>query len=260
VFFEKLNMNLNSTAGSILASYVVASGKKMVLVCKDIHARYGRIEVCRSIDLAVGSGELVVILGPNGAGKSSFLGALSGLVQGEGTIELDGADIAGKLAHVRAQLGLAFVPETRGNIFPALTVEENLSLGLRAIRTELGSARDRVFDLFPILRERLQAAAGMLSGGEQQMLAIGMAVARQPRVLLLDEPTQGLAPAVQDVLRATIDRLRSEGLALLVAEQNVSFAASIADRFVMLVDGQVAMSGGQTELRRPDLLFSRFLG
>jgi branched-chain amino acid transport system ATP-binding protein len=248
VFVEKLNMNLNSTAGSTLASHVVASGKKMVLVCKDIHARYGRIEVCRSIDLAVGSGELVAILGPNGAGKSSFLGALSGLVQGEGTI------------HVRAQLGLAFVPETRGNIFPALTVEENLSLGLRMIRTELGSARDRVFALFPILRERLQAAAGMLSGGEQQMLAIGMAVARQPRVLLLDEPTQGLAPAVQDVLRATIDRLRSEGLALLVAEQNVSFAASIADRFVLLVDGQVAMSGGQTELRRPDLLFSRFLG
>jgi branched-chain amino acid transport system ATP-binding protein len=116
-----------------------------------------------------------------------------------------------------------------------------------------------VFDLFPILRERLQAAAGMLSGGEQQMLAIGMAAARRPRVLLLDEPTQGLAPAIHDVLRHTIAQLCSDGLAIIVAEQNLPFAASVADRYVMLVDGQIVKSGGPTELQRHDEILSGFL-
>jgi branched-chain amino acid transport system ATP-binding protein len=235
------------------------SPKADVFVCKNISARYGRIEVCRLIDLNVRAGETVAILGPNGAGKSSFLGALSGLVQGAGRVELDGQNLAGQLAHVRAQRGLAFVPEIRGNICPALSVKENLGLGLRMVATDRDVALERVFDLFPILRERLQAAAGMLSGGEQQMLAIGMATARRPRVLLLDEPTQGLAPAIHDVLRHTIAQLRSDGLAIIVAEQNVPFAASVANRYVMLVDGQIVKSGGPAELQRHDEILSGFL-
>lgn len=230
-----------------------------VLICKNISARYGRIEVCRAIDFSVGAGETVAVLGPNGAGKSSFLGRISGLVQGEGAIELDGMNLASQMTHVRAQRGVAFVPEIRGNIFPALSVEENLALGLRMILTEREAALERVFDLFPILRERLHVVAGMLSGGEQQMLAIGMAAARRPRVLLLDEPTQGLAPTIHDVLRSTIAQLRAEGLAIVIAEQNVPFAASVADRYVMLVDGQIVKSGGPAELQRNDEIMSSFL-
>jgi branched-chain amino acid transport system ATP-binding protein len=236
------------------------AGKPTGIVCKNVSARYGRIEVCHSIDLAVASGELVVILGPNGAGKSSFLGALSGLVQGAGSIEIDGSDLVDQPSHVRAQRGLAFVPEIRGNICPALSVEENLGLGLRMVRLDRGAALDHVFSLFPILRNRLQAPAGMLSGGEQQMLAIGMAIARRPRVLLLDEPTQGLAPSVHDILRSTIARLRSDGMAVIVAEQNLSFAASVADRFILLVAGRTAMTGGPEELQHHDTILAGFLG
>ena len=232
---------------------------RAALVCENISARYGRIEVCSGIDLTVRTGELVAILGPNGAGKSSFLGTVSGLVQGSGRIELHGADIGRQPAHIRARHGLAFVPEGRGNICPAISVEENLGLGLRMVHGDKAAALDHVFSLFPILKERLQAPAGMLSGGEQQMLAIGMAAARRPSVLMLDEPTQGLAPAVYDILRETFARLQSGGLALVVAEQNVPFAAGIADRFLVLVDGNIAMSGGRADLERYETILARFL-
>lgn len=230
----------------------LGAGRSTGIICRNVSARYGRIEVCSSIDLAVAAGELVAILGPNGAGKSSLLGSLSGLVQGGGSIEIDGLDLADQPSHIRAQRGLAFVPEVRGNICPTLSVEENLGLGLRMVRSDKVVALDHVFKLFPILRNRLQAPAGMLSGGEQQMLAIGMAIARRPRVLLLDEPTQGLAPSVHEILRSTIAHLRSDGLAVIIAEQNLSFAASVADRFIMLVGGRIAMKGGRAELQRQD--------
>ncbi|MBV5270499.1 MAG: ABC transporter ATP-binding protein [Afipia sp.] len=231
-----------------------------VLSCHNVSARYGRIEVCHGIDLSVAAGELVAVLGPNGAGKSSFLGAVSGLVQGRGEIEVGGRDIGRLPAHLRAKSGLAFVPEIRGNLCPALSVQENLSLGLRLIEGDRNVARDHILSLFPILKERLAAPAGMLSGGEQQMLAIGMAVARRPRVLILDEPTQGLAPAVYDILRQTFARFRADGLAMVVAEQNVPFAASIASRFIMLSDGQVVIRGGRDELNQHDTILAAFLG
>lgn len=231
-----------------------------VLSCRNVSARYGRIEVCHGIDLSVAAGELVAVLGPNGAGKSSFLGAVSGLVQGRGEIEVGGRDIGRLPAHLRAKSGLAFVPEIRGNLCPALSVQENLSLGLRLIEGDRNLARDHILSLFPILKERLAAPAGMLSGGEQQMLAIGMAVARRPRVLILDEPTQGLAPAVYDILRQTFARFRADGLAMVVAEQNVPFAASIASRFIMLSDGQVVIRGGRDELNQHDTILAAFLG
>lgn len=233
---------------------------KVALMCRAVTARYGRIQVCNDISLTVHSGEVVAILGPNGAGKSSFLGSISGLVQGDGVVELGGVDIGKLPAHMRAQEGVAFVPEIRGNICPALSVEENLALGLRMIRNGRDAALDHVFSLFPILKERLRAPAGMLSGGEQQMLAIGMAAARKPKVLLLDEPTQGLAPAVHDILRQTFARFRADGLALAVAEQNVAFAATIASRFVMLVDGEIVLAGGKAELDQHDTILSSFLG
>ncbi|WP_340107584.1 ABC transporter ATP-binding protein [Pikeienuella sp. HZG-20] len=235
-------------------------GGEVALVCRDVTARYGRIQVCNGISLTLRAGEVVAILGPNGAGKSSFLGAVSGLVHGGGAIELGGVDIGKMPAHARAQAGVAFVPEIRGNICPALSIDENLALGLRMIKGDRAAALDHVFSLFPILKERLRTPAGMLSGGEQQMLAIGMAAARRPRVLLLDEPTQGLAPAIHEILRETFEHFRADGLALAVAEQNVAFAASIASRFLMLVDGAIVMTGGRAELDQHDTILSSFLG
>lgn len=253
-------MNVTSIRGD---SRSVATGDALgepVLNCRDVSARYGRIQVCSAIDLSVAAGELVAVLGPNGAGKSSFLGAVSGLVQGRGTVELAGVDIGRFSAHVRARHGLAFVPEIRGNICPALSVEENLGLGLRMVNGDRSAALDHVFELFPILKERLAAPAGMLSGGEQQMLAIGMAAARRPRVLLLDEPTQGLAPAVHDILCQTFARFRADGLAMVVAEQNIPFASRIASRFIMLAGGEVVMRGGRAELDQHDSILAAFLG
>lgn len=231
-----------------------------ILACRGVTARYGRIGVCRGVDLSVSAGEVVAVLGPNGAGKSSFLGSIAGLVQGDGEIAVGGEAIGHMPAFLRAKNGLAFVPEIRGNICPALSVQENLGLGLRMIDGDRDAALQRVLGLFPILKERLQAPAGMLSGGEQQMLAIGMAVARRPRVLILDEPTQGLAPTVYDILRATFAKFREDGLAIVVAEQNVPFAASVADRFIMLSDGQVVLSGDHDELQKNDTILAAFLG
>lgn len=242
----------NSSAG--------ASRGQPILSCRNVSARYGRIAVCHGVDLAVSAGEVVAVLGPNGAGKSSFLGSIAGLVQGDGEVAVGGEAIGHMPAFLRAKNGLAFVPEIRGNICPALSVQENLGLGLRMIDGDRDAALQRVLELFPILQERLQAPAGMLSGGEQQMLAIGMAVARRPRVLILDEPTQGLAPTVYDILRATFAKFRADGLAIVVAEQNVPFAASIADRFIMLSDGQVVLSGGHEELQKYDTILAAFLG
>jgi len=231
-----------------------------ILTCDHVTARYGRIEVCHGVDLSVSAGEVVAVLGPNGAGKSSFLGSIAGLVQGDGDIAVGGQAIGQMPAYLRAKNGLAFVPEIRGNLCPALSVQENLSLGLRLIDDNRDAALQRVLTLFPILKERLDAPAGMLSGGEQQMLAIGMAVARRPRVLILDEPTQGLAPTVYDILRETFAKFREDGLAIVIAEQNVPFAASVADRFIMLSDGEVVLSGGRDELQKYDTILAAFLG
>lgn len=237
-----------------------ASRGQSILTCRNITARYGRIGVCHGVDLAVSAGEVVAVLGPNGAGKSSFLGSIAGLVQGDGEVIVGDRVIGQMPAFLRAKHGLAFVPEIRGNICPALSVQENLGLGLRMIDDDRDAALQRVLELFPILKERLDAPAGMLSGGEQQMLAVGMAVARRPRVLILDEPTQGLAPAVYDILRATFAKFREDGLAIVVAEQNVPFAASVADRFIMLSDGQVVLSGGHDQLQKYDTILAAFLG
>jgi branched-chain amino acid transport system ATP-binding protein len=209
----------------------------------------------------VAPGEVVAILGPNGAGKSSLLGAVAGLVSGEGSVRLGDCEIGRRSAHHRARSGLAFVPEIRGNIFGSLVVEENLQLGLRLVPPQdRDVTRARLLALFPLLAERLDTTARMLSGGEQQMLAIAIAVARKPVALLLDEPTQGLAPAVFDVLHAAFEALKNEGLALLVAEQNIAFAARICDRFVVLREGRIVMHGDRADLARKDAILAGFLG
>jgi branched-chain amino acid transport system ATP-binding protein len=215
-----------------------------------LHAGYGRIEVCRDIELVVADGEFLAILGANGAGKSTLLGAIAGSVTSRGSIELDGKPLAGLNARERARQGLALVPEGRRNLFSPLTVMENLQLGLRLLPAgERGRTLDELFTMFPILATRRTQAAGLLSGGEQQMLALAVALARRPSVLLLDEPSQGLAPLVLQNLQEQIGALRKMGLGVLLAEQNHRFAAQLCDRYLVLSHGEIAGSGDGNELQ-----------
>jgi branched-chain amino acid transport system ATP-binding protein len=220
-----------------------------VLAAKGLHAFHGRIEVVFGVDVALSAGEILVVLGANGAGKSSLLTAIAGGVRSEGGLDLAGNSIVGLSAQQRAAKGLAFVPERRGNIFAPMSVSENLDIGLRlSPRSRRSFIRKELLGLFPILREREHAQAGALSGGEQQMLAIAMALGREPSVLILDEPSQGLAPIIFDHLQRAFDILKSKGIALLVAEQNLPFAAQIADRYFVLSHGVVAAEGGKADL------------
>ena len=221
----------------------------MTLRIAGLHAGYGRIEVCRGIDLEVAGGEFLVVLGVNGAGKSTLLGAIAGVVASRGTVELAGTPLAGLNARQRARRGLALVPEGRRNLFSPLTVQENMQLGLRLLpAAERARTQDELYAMFPILSTRRTQPAGLLSGGEQQMLALAVALARRPSVLLLDEPSQGLAPLVLQHLVEQIGALRSMGLAVLLAEQNRGFAAQLGDRYVVLASGEIAGDGNGAEL------------
>jgi branched-chain amino acid transport system ATP-binding protein len=242
-----------STSGAATAAIEPA------LACESVSARYGRIEVCRNISLTVAEREVVTVLGPNGAGKSSLLGALAGQVRGGGTVRVSGNRIDRLPAHRRAAAGLALVPEGRGNCFGSLSVRENLLLGARlAARDDRETVHAEVLDLFPGLQSRLSQPASALSGGEQQMLAIGMALAGRPRLLALDEPSQGLAPTILRDLARLFVLLRERGIGLLIAEQNHAFAAAMADRFVVIVGGQLVAEGTRDELRR-DVVAAAYL-
>jgi branched-chain amino acid transport system ATP-binding protein len=218
------------------------------LAVVDLHAGYGKIDVCRSISLSIEDGECLALLGPNGAGKSTLLGALAGVVEGKGEITLSGRRLDGLRARARARAGLALVPEGRRNLFAPMTVRDNLLLGLRLLPS---AERDQTYlwllSLFPILAKREQQGAGLLSGGEQQMLALAVALSRKPKLVLLDEPSQGLAPVILDQLVENIRALRSMGLTVLLAEQNQRFAAALADRSIVLCDGEL-IEGGMAAL------------
>jgi branched-chain amino acid transport system ATP-binding protein len=221
----------------------------MALHVKNLSARYGRIEVCRDICFTAADGEFLVVLGPNGAGKSSLLGVLAGIVAGGGEIRIAGQMLQRRFAQQRARMGLAFVPEGRRNLFSPLTVEENLQLGLRLLpKAERPTMQASLHAMFPILSERARQKAGLLSGGEQQMLAIAVAIARRPSVLLLDEPSQGLAPIILDRMAEVIFGLRAFGLTVLLAEQNYRFAARLADRYLVLQGGEIVGGGAGAEL------------
>lgn len=232
-----------------------------ILHCNRLCAYYGRIQVVFDVALSVGSAECVALLGPNGAGKTSLLGAIGGTVKGSGSTQLMGAECSEHAVHQRARDGLAYVPEARRNLFPSMSVRENLDIGLSLSQP---SARAEILafvhDLFPILATRESAQAQMLSGGEQQMLAIAVALGRAPRLLLLDEPSQGLAPAVFDILEAAFQRLRKRKIAVLVAEQNLAFAAQVADRYVVLSEGRIVASGDREGMGDQERIFAAFVG
>jgi branched-chain amino acid transport system permease protein len=240
---------------------VAAPAETDALVCTDLRARYGPITVCQDVTLSVRRGERVLLLGPNGAGKSSLLGAIAGVVSSSGHIAVSGKAVERHAAHQRTQDGVAFVPEIRGNLFPTLSVEENMRCGLRLMpASEQAAAYERMVTLFPILRERAPTQARMLSGGEQQMLAIAMAAARRPAVLLLDEPSQGLAPSIYGVLRNAFEQLTRDGIALLIAEQNIAFAASVASRCLVLKGGRLIAAEGPELLASPERIAALFMG
>lgn len=224
-------------------------------------AGYGAIVAVKGISLVVDEGEIVTLIGSNGAGKSTTLRAISGLIRPrEGDIRFAGRSIVGLKPHEIVGLGIAHVPEGRG-IFGSLTVRENLLLGAHR-RRDAGVRDDleRVFGLFPRLRERLRQVAGTLSGGEQQMLAIGRALMARPRLLLLDEPSMGLAPVLVEAIFQTIVEIRQSGTPILLVEQNAAAALDIADRAYVLESGTIAISGTGRELARNDDVRRAYLG
>lgn len=232
-----------------------------LLSVRGLRSGYGAVEVLRGIDLEVGAGEIVALLGSNGAGKTTFNHTVSALIRARsGSITFDGCDTTH--AHYRdvVRLGLIHVPEGR-KIFPNLTVRENLELGsfARAGRHRAVNL-ERVFSIFPRLRERNGQLAGTMSGGEQQMLAIGRGLMSEPRLLILDEPSLGLSPKLVEELFELIGRLHKEGLAILLVEQNVAQSLEIAQRAYVLENGSIQFSGTSAELLATDGLRQAYLG
>jgi branched-chain amino acid transport system ATP-binding protein len=233
-----------------------------MLALSGVSAGYGAVPAITGVSLAVGEGEAVGLLGANGAGKSTTLRAISGLVRpSAGRISFFGADITELAPYKITALGIAHVPEGR-QVFPELTVKENLEIGayLPAAKAERHRSLDLVFTIFPVLAERRQQLAGTMSGGEQQMLAVGRGLMLKPRLLMLDEPSLGLAPVVTDVTFAKIEEIRAMGTAILLVEQNVSRALSLVDRAYVLESGRIIMAGTSAELANNKQVQAAYLG
>ena len=233
-----------------------------MLELADVHVRYGNILALQGVSLSVGQGELVALIGSNGAGKTTTLRAISGLLRpSEGTITLEGADITHAPPHRIVELGISHCPEGR-RIFGSLTVRENLRLGAVSQADRQAAAEDleMVLGLFPLLRERLGQAGGTLSGGEQQMLAMARAVMSRPRLLLLDEPSLGLAPLMVERIFGTIAELKAQGRTILLVEQNVHHALDVADRVYVLETGRTTLEGPAATLRRNPKVEQAYLG
>ncbi|WP_119300666.1 ABC transporter ATP-binding protein [Dongia deserti] len=234
-----------------------------MLEVTDLEVRYGAIRAVRGISFSVSSGELVTLLGANGAGKSSTLRCIAGALKSAGgSIRLDGENVTSAKPEIMVRKGVATVPETR-DVFPDLTVDENLRLGSytrRADRSGVNADRERMFELFPRLAERLSQPAGTLSGGEQQMLVIARAMMSRPKVLLLDEPSLGLAPVIVDQIFELIAKLKQTGVTILLVEQNVTEALAVADRAYVMRLGKVAAAGTAAEISAATDIDALYLG
>ncbi|HEV2550497.1 MAG TPA: ABC transporter ATP-binding protein [Stellaceae bacterium] len=233
-----------------------------MLALSGVSAGYGAVPAITGVSLSVGEGEAVGLLGANGAGKSTTLRAISGLVRpSAGRITFLGADITELAPYKITALGIAHVPEGR-QVFPELTVKENLEIGayIPAAKAERHRSLDLVFTIFPVLAERRQQLAGTMSGGEQQMLAVGRGLMLKPRLLMLDEPSLGLAPVITDVTFAKIEEIRAMGTAILLVEQNVSRALSLVDRAYVLESGRIIMEGTSAELANNKQVQAAYLG
>ena len=233
-----------------------------MLSVKGLHTFYGKIHALKGIDLESNEGEIVTLVGSNGAGKSTLLNTITGLVHGsQGSIEFQGKNIFNMAPHKIVGLGISMSPEGR-EIFPALSVQENLRLGayIRKDTAGIDSAYQRVYDLFPRLKERINQSAGTLSGGEQQMLAIGRALMSDPQLLLLDEPSLGLAPNLVLLIFDLIKSINQQGTSILLIEQNANMALSIAHRAYVMETGTITLSGDAQLLKNDDKVRKAYLG
>ena len=233
-----------------------------LLEVRDIHTFYGNIEALKGISVTVEEGEVVTLIGSNGAGKSTTLRSISGLTPPRtGTIQFDGADISRTPPQDVVQLGISQAPEGR-HCFQRMTVRENLELGayLRRDRAEITEDLDRVFSLFPRLQEREKQKAGTMSGGEQQMLAIGRAMMARPKLLLLDEPSMGLAPVLVERIYETVEEINKQGTTILLVEQNANYALDVSRRGYVLETGEVALTNASAQLRNDPAVQKAYLG
>ncbi len=225
---------------------------------QNLDVAYGRVPALHDVHVEIPHRSIVAVLGPNGAGKSTLLKTISGIVRPRrGRIVADGENVTHADPAAIVRRGIVHCPEGR-HVFPEFTVEENLRVGAYT-RGDL-DAMDSVLEMFPVLRERLRQLAGTLSGGEQQMLAIGRALMARPRVLLLDEPSLGLAPLLVEQIFATIVRLRDDGMTIALVEQNAALALAVADRAYLLVAGRIRFAGEASELAASELLHTAYLG
>ena len=233
-----------------------------VLEIRDVHTYYGSIHALQGISLSVRQGEIVTLIGGNGAGKSTTLNSISGLVRPRnGAILLQGRDITEVAAHEIMALGVVQIPEGR-RVFARLTVEENLDMGAFVVRDKatIAERMERAYEMFPRLRQRQHQVAGTLSGGEQQMLAMGRALMSNPKVLLMDEPSMGLAPVLVDQIFETIQQLHADGTTILLVEQNARMALQIADRGYVIETGRIVLSDAAENLRENESVQKAYLG
>jgi branched-chain amino acid transport system ATP-binding protein len=233
-----------------------------VLELSSVRAGYGTFQALFDVSLQVRQGEAVAVIGPNGAGKTTLMRVVSGMIRPTaGAISMEGVDLVATPAHRIIELGMAHVPESR-RLFAGMTVEENLKMGgfMAAARPKFRQRLDFVYELFPRLRERRHQRAGSMSGGEQQMCAIGRALMSEPRLLLLDEPSAGLAPVIVEMVFDLVKRIRAGGVTVLIVEQNVQQVLRVVDRAYLLKAGSIRASGPAAELLASDSIREAYLG
>ncbi len=233
-----------------------------VLDVENLHVFYGQIHALHGVSLSVDKDEIVTLIGANGAGKTTTLGAISGVLPtAEGEVSLEGQALGKIMPHDIVKMGIVQVPEGR-RIFGRLTVEENLGMGafVRTDKEGIAESRERVLEMFPVLEERMGQVAGTLSGGEQQMLAMARGLMSKPRVLLLDEPSMGLAPMLVEQVFAAVQQVRDQGVPVLLVEQNAFMALQIADRGYVMETGEITLAGSNRELLENDDVKRAYLG
>ena len=234
------------------------ASEKLLLRLSNLRAGYGKSQVLHGVSFSIGAGEIVALFGRNGSGRSTVAKAIMGLVACQGSVVWKGIEIAGKRPHQIAQLGLGYVPENR-DVFPSLTVHQNLLLGQKAVAKSPRWSFDDMYQLFPQLRARQHTLAGVLSGGEQQMLALSRTLMGNPELILIDEPTEGLAPKITELVGQYLHTLKARGISVLLIEQKLTIAMVISDRALVLGDGGIVFDGTPESLRADSQICKEWL-
>ena len=234
--------------------------KGEILSIKSLSGGYGGVDILHNVSLTVGTGEIVVMIGPNGAGKSTAMKSIFGLIKiSDGQVLFNNMDLTGKAPENIVATGISYVPQTQ-NIFVTLSVKENLEMGAFILKSDISDRLTRVYDMFPALKEKQKQSAGTLSGGQRQMVAIGKAMMLDPELLLLDEPTAGLSPSLQNDVLETVTEINKSGVSVLMVEQNARQALNVADRGYIFVDGKIRSEGPADQLLSQPDIATLFLG